>query len=266
MRIVAWNVAHQALSRPIKPAIPQALGRLAADVIVLTEYVERRSLLDGHDFLCAAFGEQGLSHIQLSPENPAKYGGRVDHFQANRVLIASRYPLERRADLEPEPAEYARTNYLQVWVPDFDLNLIGLRVPAYATGSAKRAYWKWFEALTTSWSGRRMVIIGDLNADPDRKGDVGGAFLARIRASGAWAMPDPAGDPWSFFSKNGSTARIDRALIAPSVGVGVTSYLAESEQHRYAGRSAEALSDHSVLICDLDVIRGTNGAMIIRGL
>ena len=79
MKLVAWNLGHQTLERPIQDGVVAVVQKLAPDVLTLNEYVHgqtRALFLD-------ALASIGLMHILVSE--------RVN--TNNQVLIASRYPL-----------------------------------------------------------------------------------------------------------------------------------------------------------------------------
>lgn len=66
MRIVAWNLAHQTVERPIPAAFGGCVGVLRPDLLVLSEYVHgptRRALLE-------TLAGLGLEHVLVSQRRP----------------------------------------------------------------------------------------------------------------------------------------------------------------------------------------------------
>lgn len=132
------------------------------------------------------------------------------------------------------------------------MEVIGLRVPSYSKSDAS-TYWKSFESTMRELAGRRIVIIGDINADPHGQGYPGTAHLHRIVESG-WHLPNPTGE-WSYWSSRGKvfTSRIDHALISPALRVADIRYVDASDGHVFAGPGENAMSDHAALLVEVDL-------------
>jgi hypothetical protein len=131
--------------------MPAAILSLSADVVVLTEYVPA----EGDAFLREGLPSGGLEHIYMSARS-------VGH---NQVLIVTRAVSELGEPLAREPASHAASNYLHIRLSLLDADIIGLRVPMYTRSADKRDYWDWLESACSEWIGRRMIILGDFNAD-----------------------------------------------------------------------------------------------------
>jgi exonuclease III len=253
MRIVAWNVNHRTVPKPIAPTLAAAIVSLDPDVVVLTEYVQSEQPY-GHDFLCEGLRDGGLAFVQVSPQTAAHHDGQTSRRASNQVIVASRSRTEPGGPLEPEPTPFAASNYLHVMIPSVDAHLIGLRVPSYDKRSDLRAYWEWFEARVEASVRQRMVIIGDLNANPkEPRRDIGSRCLDRIKNRGDWFIPDPTGETWSYwpFRESVSPSRIDHALVSPGFRCVDARYVARSGNHVLAGSSRDALSDHAALVLDI---------------
>jgi endonuclease/exonuclease/phosphatase family metal-dependent hydrolase len=108
-----------------------------------------------------------------------------------------------------------------------------------------RDYWDALVPIIRGAADRRIVFLGDLNADPEKPSQVGGQRLAQLRSEG-WHIPTAVG-AWSF--KSGS--RIDHALASAQLTMPSATYVAELDGLRLAGGEPGALSDHAALVVDL---------------
>jgi exonuclease III len=237
MKIASWNLNHRSVPKEIPQGILDVIGELSPDILVLTEYVDDAS----HEGFKDGLTKQGFSKISVSK-------GSKDH---NQVLIASRQGHSLGTPLAPVPDSHAETNYLSVHIAGEDLEIIGLRAPAYEKKSEINAYWT---ALAQSLEGatdRRALIIGDVNGDPANTRSLGGTHMNAMRERG-WMIPVPSGE-WSYSSADGvSRSRIDHVLATPGVGDVAASYIIEVGQYVVAGSKGMApLSDHAVLMAEL---------------
>src|SRR5262249_41936353 len=82
MLIAVWNLNHRTGKMPFFIEAVDAIAALQADVVVLTEYYPKGH----HDAFCAKLSATGWPYWIVSDE--------IDGEIANRVLIASRSPLE----------------------------------------------------------------------------------------------------------------------------------------------------------------------------
>lgn len=136
-------------------------------------------------------------------------------------------------------------------LPDENLDVVGMRVPAYKENEKKDAYWREFVQIATPTIHKRIVFIGDLNADPTHLRYVGARHLNQLAEAG-WQLPPPEGD-WSYMSKTGVTSRIDYALVSPRLGVTAARYVSEISRIKLAGSDETAFSDHAALIVDVQI-------------
>src|ERR1700730_15518173 len=120
MRAATWNLNNRIGRMPFRPEAASAAVALRVDLIVFTEYFPRQN----HKEFCKVLAEAGLVHHLLSPEP------RED---ANRVLIASREPLEQAGLALPDFDNQFHANILAAHSPRFGLRILGLRIPAYKT-------------------------------------------------------------------------------------------------------------------------------------
>ncbi len=258
MKIASWNLNHRSVVKLIPGGVLDVISELAPDILVLTEYVDDASHKGFQDGLI----EQGFSKISVSKSIK----------RHNQVLIASRQGHSLGTTLAPVPDSHAETNYLSVHIVGADLEIIGIRAPAYEKKSEINAYWT---ALAESLEGatdRRVLIIGDVNGDPANIRSLGGTHMNAMRKRG-WVIPIPTGE-WSYTSSDGVfRSRIDHVLATPGVGDVATSYITEVGQYVVAGRKEMApLSDHAVLMAEFqsypegnaDAPKSTHGEVILH--
>jgi endonuclease/exonuclease/phosphatase (EEP) superfamily protein YafD len=236
MRIVAWNLGHMVREKPISPLVLDMIAHLAPDVLILNEYVHGTS----RDPFVAGLNDLGLMQCCQSE--------RVG--KNNQVLVASRRRFRRGELNGPVTTDNAGgTNFLHVVMEDTPLEIVGLRVPTYS-GSTQRAYWDNLEEIVLSVRDRRMVFVGDLNADPDSARHFGSRYLRRLEESG-WHLPRAEGE-WSCETRTLRHSRIDHAVISPLLGRGSTArYEVDLNGARIVSKGEDAASDHAALVVEL---------------
>ena len=175
----------------------------------------------------------------------------------NSVFIATKQHAVL-GDLAPpafDPEAHAETNFLHVRLPGADLEIVGLRAPAYAEQRAtqmKRQYWDSIHGIMEQARGRRILFIGDMNLDPFNGDQTQFQPIAHPQVTG-YHIPKPRGT-WSY-QKYGAEvgSAIDHAFISDSVKAKYAMYI-----HAYegitieGGPKADVLSDHAVLIVALE--------------
>jgi endonuclease/exonuclease/phosphatase family metal-dependent hydrolase len=236
MRIVAWNLGHQTKERPIRGGFQKIIARLEPDILTLNEYVHGPS----RDVLLSSLSETGLSHALVSTPSGLN----------NQVLIASRFRIVAGTLQSPSVSVAANTNFLHVCLPNENLEVVGMRVPAYRQAHDKDAYWQEFSQIAATTRDRRIIFIGDFNVDPTRR-YVGARQLNQLVQAG-WQLPSPEGS-WSFVSKTDKTSRIDHALVSPGLIVEAARYVAEIDSMKLAGSDDTACSDHAALVVDIQI-------------
>ena len=233
MRVVSWNLGRQTREAPNPALLQFALSVRRPEVLVLNEFVDgptRATLREGLSVL-------GLSHIRVSE--------RVGRH--NQVLIASTTPVELGALKGPEmPGGAGESNFLHVHLQTRALEVVGLRVPAYKTSRDQHEYWSQLATRIRENVDRRIVWIGDLNADPDSPAYVGGRYLAELRADGL-QLPRPEGE-WSF--ARGTC--IDHVIAAPAVNLLSAEYVSVIEGIAVASLDpGNRVSDHAALVAGI---------------
>ena len=235
MRLIAWNLGHQTQERRINAGFDEVISKLAPDVLTLNEYVDgstRKPLRDHLERL-------GLDHIAVSDRITTN----------NQVLIASRYPFTTGDLVGPYTEDGGGpSNFLHIALAEPDMEIVGVRVPAYLKRSDLQDYWAKFAALVRSTAKRKIIFAGDLDADPDVPGHCGSATLSALRTEG-WNLPTPSG-AWSF----ASGSRIDHVLGAPGAFRLSASYVSDLDGIALASRdTANRISDHAALVVEVDV-------------
>jgi exonuclease III len=230
VKIVAWNLNHRASEGRLKAKLTEAVARLNPDLLVLNEYVHGET----RTAFVESLGAIGLRHLQVS----------VRLNSNNQVLIASRQPIELGDLLGPRMHDDGGTsNFLHIKVSGTDVELVGVRAPAYKASADLRDYWRQLRATIQAATTRQIAFIGDLNADPNRKRGIGDKHLAELRVEG-WIIPEAVG-AWSY----ASGTRIDHVVLSPSFGQASAEYVCRLEELVLAGRgNRAALSDHAALV------------------
>lgn len=236
MRFLAWNVGHQARPKAISPQLTQAIGALAPDVIVLTEYVT--GLYE--DSLLHSLGLIGLEHALTTPRTPGE----------NQVLIASRTPLEAGGIRAPAISPSTPSNALHVKLIVEGMDVLGIRIPDYSKQPRlRRACWDWIETVARAARERPFVMLGDFNTDPRYPPARCGDRIGRLVAEG-WQHAAPL-EGASFRSARGYEVRIDHAFVSRHFAIRKADYVWEIGSYALAGRSRTSVSDHAALLVDI---------------
>jgi hypothetical protein len=161
---MAWNIHHETNLMPDKGKkkqiripleLPTALVSLEPDVIILNAYVERPDP-KGNNYLleCLKQAEVGFTTMSDKQSWPPRH---------NRVCIGSRTSIELRGRLADDARTlhagsnnlhiHAASNHLHAYLPEYDLSIIGLRVPDLE-GEERAAYWGWLRSGTTKLTPR----------------------------------------------------------------------------------------------------------------
>lgn len=255
MRIATWNLDHRAGKGRMTPPnlLTQALRELAVDVVVLTEFVPRRS--PGFETAINATGLVFAEHSELKGSG-------------NNVLIASRFPLEAGRSTPPDFGDQdAQTNVLHVRLPDPGIDILGLRIPAYAPRHENwRRMWDWIEGSAERLRNGPALILGDFNVDPDAsRGSQKWQCPARMRAMEKDWQRAPASGASYWSVGKGTTGQplirprqLDHAFVSRHLRVREAFYQTATASCVLVDptkpRSREAaLSDHAALIVDVDI-------------
>lgn len=233
MRIIAWNLNHRTREKKIPDAIGNFLESLSPDVVTLNEYVDGPS----RDMFYGELRNLGYSYIELSEPTPGN----------NQILACSKEPMVRGSLACPQYDTAAFSNFLHVALPKSDLDIIGIRAPAYSSRLKKEAYWKEVAEIAAESQSKQVIFLGDLNYDPFM-GIARSVPRVEFSLQSGFYIPNPVGD-WSFVSTNGQrSSRIDHAIVSKALEVKEAAYITEWDNVVLAGPNEKApVTDHAVL-------------------
>jgi hypothetical protein len=152
----------------------------------------------------------------------------------------------------PDEETHAHSNFLSVSLQDLSLEIVGIRAPMFKRVADTRAYWEKLSSLLQPHAYEKVVIIGDLNADPANPASVGGRYLRSLKTAG-WQVPQPNGG-WSYISAGGRfKAPIDHVMAGRSLTVRSATYLHDFDGVKIAGSEPgkTPLSDHAILVAEI---------------
>ena len=127
--------------------------------------------------------------------------------------------------------------------------MVCMRVPAYSSAAERADYWRALAGVVRGTREKRIVFVGDMNADPDSLRAAGGREMATLKAEG-WQVPRAMG-PWSYCSSR-VQSRIDHAIVSPNLVVDRAAYCPSVGDVTCAGNAAH-LSDHAPLLVEISV-------------
>lgn len=226
IRVVTLNLNHRTRPMPVPLSLIRAISALEPDAVVFTEYVESAELSELRQHLDGA----GFSHVAVS-ENVEYQPGRWH----NQILIASRDLIDRSSLPSGGPDAMSRTNTLSVRT--LGLWITGLRVPAYKSARDWYVYWLW---LNDALEGD--LVIGDFNADPNRKRKWD-RVLDDLVIAGGWSFKLADGI-WSYRGTNGTTSKVDHAIVRGHIKVKAAQYVQDPFVPRF--------TDHAALVVDVE--------------
>lgn len=240
MKLLTWNVNHRTCNKTIPYNMAEAIASLKPDVIVLTEYVPGSS----HKIFVEQLDSYGFTHHVMSK--------RV--LKENQVFIAANKMLECGEIQAPTNIEKSLpSNVLHVHLPEMRFDILGLRVPDYSKQAIiKHQCWDWIMKVAAENKALPFVIMGDFNTDPDYPHALCGDRINQLVTEG-WqhAMPKYGASYWAI--RNGSGKRLDHAFISRHFDFLASEYISESDSYVFAGKKAEAMSDHAVLLIEVSM-------------
>jgi endonuclease/exonuclease/phosphatase family metal-dependent hydrolase len=235
--IATWNLNHSVGKTRFRAEAVNAVAALQADVVVLTEYYPGYYPRDYESVFRADLSKAGW-HLLAS-----EIVGEI----ANRVLIASRFPLEPFPLRLPDFDRQFSPQILCVTIPAAGVRVLGIRIPAYI-GEDKpyiSRSWDWLESTLSGLHDMPTIVAGDFNVNVDSPRAKGGDHFRRILANG-WRRSAPKGQG-SYFGPNGRRAEIDHILCNSGLSFTDARYVTEAGRFQLAG-TAGALSDHAVVL------------------
>jgi len=239
MRLLTWNINHRTFNRKIPHHMAEAISSLTPDVIVLTEYVPGSS----HQRFIEQLESYGFTHHVMSK--------RV--LKENQVFIAANTKLECGNILAPTNIDKSiPSNVLHVLLLDEGFDILGMRVPDYSKlPKIKRQCWDWIQKIATENKDRPFVIMGDFNTDPEYQPAKCGDRISKLVDEG-WqhAIPKSGASYWDI--KNGNGKQLDHAFISRHFDILDAKYISESGSYVFAGKKSEAMSDHAILLLEIN--------------
>jgi hypothetical protein len=237
MKIAAWNLNNRVGRVPFRTEAAEAAIGLDADVYVFNEYYPQSSEIAFRRTLA----EAGWQHQALSVDTGEK---------ANRVLIVSRTEIAPIHLKLPDFDRQLPANLLGVYLPDFGVSVLGLRLPWYESTSLVTRAWDWVEVAAAGLLSEPSIIIGDFNAGLNSKASRGGDHFRRIIESG-WQRAAPS-TGFSYFGSGDKRSEIDHLLSTSLCHIANPRYVTQQGQHCLAG-AVGAISDHAALIANVMV-------------
>jgi len=169
---------------------------------------------------------------------------------ANRIFIASRFPLEPLDISLPSFDRQFPANVLCVRIPTVGVSIVGVQIPWYVRQDSGLVFtaWEWLESAASKLVNQPAIILGDLNVGLNSTPSRGGEYFERILNSG-WQRAIPS-DGTSFFSTQGQQSEIDHILGTRLVGFNNAHYVTQLDGHEFAGGDG-AISDHAALMAEV---------------
>lgn len=97
--------------------------------------------------------------------------------------------------------------------------------------------------------------MGDFNTDPnDSEAKCGDRINKLVDEGWQHAMPTSGASYWVV--KNGIGKRLDHAFISRHFDILTTEHISESGSYVFAGKKSEAMSDHTVLLIEINMKSG----------
>jgi len=243
MKLLTWNINHRTCNKKIPYNMAKAIASLTPDVIVLTEYVPGSS----HQLFIEQLESYGFIHHIMSK--------RV--LKENQVFIAANTTLECGKILAPTNIDKSLpSNVLHVLLPERGFHILGLRMPDYSKlPKIKRQCWDWILKVAEESTDLPFVIMGDFNTDPDDSQAKCGNRIKQLKDNG-WqhSMPSSGASYWAIINDSGR--RLDHAFISRHFDVLAAEYISESGGYVFAGKKSEAMSDHAVLLIEVNMKSG----------
>ncbi|MUV37109.1 Exodeoxyribonuclease III [Lentibacillus sp. JNUCC-1] len=211
-----------------------------ADLVVLTEYKDHEAGMG----LMKTLKQAGWSYT-LSSEPPNKENG---------LLIASVYPFEAHA--APFSKKHGSHRWHEIYLPSFDLNVLGIHVPNVNETYDKRFFGEEITRYAYRRRNDRAMIVGDFNtARPDEKSSAPRKFSDYIMQllEGGWtdAWKDIHGEnlDYSWFSHKQNGFHLDYVFLSPSL----SNHLTDTQFSHH--EREENYSDHSILIAEFELFQ-----------
>lgn len=233
-------MGHQTRECPINELFHRVVEHLNPEILTLNEYVHGSS----REALVGSLSASGLANWDVSDRQGSN----------NQVLIASRHRFERGDPKGPETGDGGGpSNFLHVVFPGLNMEVVGIRVPFYTKKIHCDDYWSRLSSLIESTGHRRIIYLGDFNANPDQPypngylARLGASYLTRLCDVG-WSIPRPTGE-WSYVSGT----CIDHVLASPQLPSPQATYVTAIDGVAIASNDRKnRVSDHAALLVFLE--------------
>ena len=242
LKTLAWNLNHRTTQKVVPPTVVGVLDGLDVDIALFNEFVERSP----REAFRQELSDRGYVHQLVSFSSD----------RHNRVLAASRVPIGL-GDLKPPSMNgTAVASMLHLLVDGTNLEIIGLRVPAYTTAAKRSEYRAELNAILHGAQGRAIVVAGDFNEDPFRPPTDASSTAVPFKGVEMFAVTNPIGD-WSYMNSLGTkTSRIDHVMHAGAVRIDHATYCYEVDGIHLAGpKDISPISDHAALVFTIEPTR-----------
>lgn len=239
LRLLTWNLRHGGGKRV--PEIVLSLLSHAPDIVALTEFHAARG-----GSVRGLLADAGLTHQLTSAIDPAR----------NAILLASRVPIAPAAS-DPDAANFpgGASRFLDAMLPTLGIALSAVHLPDDSRPTDKIASWQFLLSLARKRGDFPWVVIGDLNSGRHGTDESGRSFrgtpllgtFATLGMLDAWRHlhPDSKERSWAHPAR-GST-RIDACYLSKPL------HKCLKNSHFSHVEREGGVSDHSVLVVDLDV-------------
>ena len=222
VRVLSWNLNNRVGLNQFRADAADAAASIKADLCVFTEFYPGAHL----EIFTETLKSNGYRHFVLSQEVKSR---------ANRVLIASRIPIIKN---EPSFSSFCddqlRSNTAICFVPDFNLNVIGIRLPWYKDRKLIFSAWDWVVQEAEKYTQKSTLLIGDFNVGFEGAASRGGDHLRHLLASN-WSTCEPISESFSFFGHNGKKSKIDHALVSRRCTLKSVEYVTQTKDFSFAG-------------------------------
>ncbi|WP_042349301.1 endonuclease/exonuclease/phosphatase family protein [Bacillus massiliigorillae] len=238
MKILSWNIRQGGTNGRYKP-ISTTLVEYNADVIVLSEFWEGEK----GDFIKKQLTEAGYIY-QVTHQAP---------FKVNSVFVASKIACEDITNMDEYAVPYER--WTEFYFPESDFTLLGVHIPNHNCKlHDKEVFWEEMNTYAKNNLQKNGLIIGDFNTvlqeDSQDKPLSCTKYLSQLADTGwmdCWRFKHENATEFSYFNTEGKGFRLDDAFITPSLQNKVVSCELSHKERE------EKLSDHSILLVELDI-------------
>jgi exonuclease III len=234
LRIIEWNIKHGG-SRRRMPGIIDSIGRLDADIAILTEFH-----CDSEEIIRQGLAQKGLKNIINSNPMP----------RTNGILAASKEEISQ-IPIKHIPPEL-RHRWLELFVPCGDFRLLCVHIPTANKKKDKETFWKSILAYAGDMEDERALMIGDFNTGlkQDAQGTpfVFSNYMDELISKGwtdAWRVRNPEKREYTWYSNENNGFRLDYAFSSPRLRSEVIDVRYSHEPRQ------EGHSDHSTLILEM---------------